>query len=166
MARKNERQVVTCRGGLAGGKRGANVSTVVTIAAHVFLPGKSRMMRENDEQGMKYSRAPFPRFIGKLCAPRHLEKHSALYIEVQGDILHQAHVCGSWLRLGVYRTHFGPKEQIQVSSPQMIERFSWHLDVKPEVQRTPEDLHFANDSWLNIDYRKVSLKIRYHNSCD
>jgi GTPase involved in cell partitioning and DNA repair len=72
VARKNERQVVTCRGGPAGGKRGANVSTVVTVAAHVFLPGKSRVMYENYEQGMKYSRAPFPRFIGKLCAPRHL----------------------------------------------------------------------------------------------
>lgn len=89
---------------------------------------------------MTYSRAPFPRFVGKLCAPRHLEKHSTLYIEVQGDILHQAHVCGSWLSffLRLPHTLFGPKEHKKVSSPQMIGRFSWHLDVKPEVQRTPK----------------------------
>ena len=43
----------------------------------------------------------------------------------------------------------------------MIKAFSWHLDVKPEVQCTPEDLHFANDSWLNIDYRNVCLKTRH-----
>ena len=49
--------------------------------------------------GPKHPRWPlFPHFIGKLCAPWHLEK---LYIEVQGDILHQGHEYGSCLKLCV-----------------------------------------------------------------